>query len=300
MNKVLVIIPVYRAKDEWLNEAVLSVLIQSHRNLRLVVVSDACPDYSERLISSISDKRIIVHRLSMNLGASSARNYCVNEYGSDCDYVSFLDQDDAWDKRKLERQVLTLSQGVGGFCYCNVKVFRNNSYLRFYSLKENLYRWLMEYLPGQQTHKLFMRNYIRLGTGLIATREFLKIGGYDLSLAGGEDWDLWYRLSKNSRGLFIWGKYLFRRVHENNTSIVRSESRAHSFLGALYKYRNDSNVSGALFNGKLVQISAKLALIGLKMNSQETLELARPNIRISSVRDIVTLIRVIKLKLKGY
>ncbi len=89
-----VIIPVYNTQKT-LRECVDSVLLQSHKNIELILVDDGSTDNSPRLCDELadSDNRIkVIHK--RNGGLSSARNAGMNEISGD--YFLFLDSDDYW------------------------------------------------------------------------------------------------------------------------------------------------------------------------------------------------------------
>ena len=107
MAKVSVIVPTHNRAD-YLSAAIESVLEQTFQDFELLVVDDASTDTTAALVSSFSDSRIKFIRLDMNRGGSAARNQGI--LSSRCDYIAFLDDDDAWTPEKLELQVELLDR----------------------------------------------------------------------------------------------------------------------------------------------------------------------------------------------
>jgi len=102
-----IIIPT-RNRAELTAQAVDSVVRQSYRNWRLLVVDDGSDSTELRKLTSClpSDSRIqlITHRTSS--GAQAARE--TGLLRSTADLIAFLDSDDLWHPSKLERQVSLL------------------------------------------------------------------------------------------------------------------------------------------------------------------------------------------------
>jgi hypothetical protein len=99
---VSVIIPAFNGR-EVIGEAVSSVLHQTYPHFELVVVDDHSSDGCGDLVEGLGDRRIRVIRHSDNRGAQAARRTGLE--GSGGEVVFFLDQDDRFHPRKLERHV---------------------------------------------------------------------------------------------------------------------------------------------------------------------------------------------------
>lgn len=131
---VSIVIPTYKQSD-LLERAIKSVLVQTYSNLELLVVNDNDPedDYTEiikRKITSISDVRLKLIMQEKHINGAAARNTGIRVAIGE--YIAFLDDDDYWDKRKIELQVEvleSLDQSWGGVACKNIamkngKVFR--------------------------------------------------------------------------------------------------------------------------------------------------------------------------------
>lgn len=94
MIKVSVVIPVYNT-EEYVEEAIMSVLNQSLKEIEVIVVNDGSPDNSEEIIKNIHDDRIRYFKKE-NGGLSDARNYGFKHVKGK--YVYFLDSDDYIEK----------------------------------------------------------------------------------------------------------------------------------------------------------------------------------------------------------
>lgn len=115
--KVSCIIIVYNG-EEFLREAIESVLAQSFADWELLVVDDGSTDSSYRISQQFSSAhpgkiRSLRHADERNHGMSATRNLGLSHASGD--YIAFLDADDVWLPNKLAVQVAILDAqpGVG-------------------------------------------------------------------------------------------------------------------------------------------------------------------------------------------
>ena len=99
---VSVIIPVYN-RPELLVRSLQSVASQTIRDLEILVVDDGSTIDIRPSRSELDDPRIQLLQHSSRRGVSSARNTGMDVACGQ--YVAFLDSDDYWRDRKLERQL---------------------------------------------------------------------------------------------------------------------------------------------------------------------------------------------------
>lgn len=113
-EKVSVIVPVHNA-EKYLAETMESILNQSYKDLELLIVDDASSDGSMKVAASFSDDRI---RLLTNTGrhsAADARNLGIREATGR--YIAYLDADDIWDKKKIEKTLSFMWRENAAFVY---------------------------------------------------------------------------------------------------------------------------------------------------------------------------------------
>lgn len=92
MLKISIVVPVYRT-EEYLDQAVCSLLNQTYRNLEIILVDDGSPDRCGALCDGYAarDSRVkVVHK--QNGGLSSARQAGIE--AATGDYLAFMDSDD--------------------------------------------------------------------------------------------------------------------------------------------------------------------------------------------------------------
>jgi GT2 family glycosyltransferase len=108
MKKVSVIIPVYRV-EKYISATVKSVLEQTYKNLELIIVDDESPDRSVEICQQFTDSRIKIIR-QKNRGLAGARNTGIRH--AQGEYIAFLDGDDLWTSKKLEKHVEHLDKSL--------------------------------------------------------------------------------------------------------------------------------------------------------------------------------------------
>lgn len=102
MPKISVIMPVYNTKEEYLREAIQSILNQTFSDFEVIVVDDASTVDVRDIVNSYLDERIHYYRLAKNEGAAGARNYAIAK--SVGEYIAFMDSDDVSYANRFEIQ----------------------------------------------------------------------------------------------------------------------------------------------------------------------------------------------------
>ena len=102
---VSIIIPVYNAED-YLNESMRSVLMQTYKNLEIICIDDGSVDNSRALLEKLAsdDQRISVISVE-NKGAGNARNLGMDKAKGK--YILFFDADDVLRKDMIRTLVKT-------------------------------------------------------------------------------------------------------------------------------------------------------------------------------------------------
>lgn len=96
-------------RANYLKQTIESVLVQSYRNWRLIIIDDGSTDSTESLLSALSDPRIDYIRHKENAGLYTRRVESLTM--AQGKYVAVLDSDDYWlDKDKLKKQVEFLEE----------------------------------------------------------------------------------------------------------------------------------------------------------------------------------------------
>ena len=95
-------------REDFVSEAIESVLNQSIKELELIIVDDASIDRSKEIIKSYieKDKRIKIVLHEKNMGIARSTNDGIDIAKGK--YVALIDSDDVWHREKLEKQLQVL------------------------------------------------------------------------------------------------------------------------------------------------------------------------------------------------
>lgn len=145
--KVTVIIPVYNT-EKYVEEAVLSILNQTLKEIEVILVNDGSTDNSLSILQAIAATDMRVSVLSqVNQGQATARNVGLSKaLGS---YVYFMDSDDILDKECLELCVLKCEKECLDFVFFDAESFSSDgdfkigyTYRRCHKLEDRIYNGL--------------------------------------------------------------------------------------------------------------------------------------------------------------
>lgn len=116
-----VVMPVYNV-EQYVEEAIRSVLAQTVADWELIVIDDRSTDgsYNKVLAIAQEDSRVIVCQNEKNSGVAKTRNRGIEM--SRGEYIAFLDSDDAWYPEKLQRQLELLQKENAGMAYCSYAI----------------------------------------------------------------------------------------------------------------------------------------------------------------------------------
>ncbi len=183
---VTAIVPVYNGEG-FVADAIRSVLAQTYPNVECLVVDDGSTDGSAEAVKTFgADVRYLAKE---NAGVASARNHGVSHARGEL--VAFLDADDAWVPKKIEKQVGILrAQPEAGLVYSGM------------SLVDEKMSPIGELRPAPPA--LALRNTLLLeqpsatgigSTALLPAEVFRAIGGFDERLSTSADCDLTCRIA---------------------------------------------------------------------------------------------------------
>lgn len=228
MSCVSVIIPTLN-RAHLIREAVESVLGQTCCDYEILVVDDGSEDETERALNDAQTR--IVYRRIQHAGASVARNVGLETARGE--YVAFLDSDDVWEPRFLEKMTGALDTAShAGWAYCDYSTFDEHGMTS------------VAYLPpehkinGHLFEQLLQSDFISTGALMVRRRCLQHAGGFDPRLAIAHDWDLWLRLAWRYEAAYVDEPLVRIRSHaqalSRNAAAIYAEN-----LQVLAKLRRD-------------------------------------------------------------
>lgn len=113
---ISVITPAYNS-ERFIGETISSVLQQTYTNWEMIIVDDCSTDNTREIVGEYtnSDPRIKLFVLEENSGSAVARNKAMDEAAGQ--YIAFLDSDDCWLPKKLEKQLQFMQEKDIAFSY---------------------------------------------------------------------------------------------------------------------------------------------------------------------------------------
>ncbi len=112
---VSIVTPVYNVAG-YIEDTIRSVLSQTYAGWEWILVDDHSGDESTSIIEKyLSDERIRLIKLDKNSGAANARNEGIRQARGR--YLAFLDADDIWLPKKLEKQLEFIKEKEAAFTY---------------------------------------------------------------------------------------------------------------------------------------------------------------------------------------
>lgn len=217
---VSIIIPTYNRANKIFN-CLDSIVSQSYSTIEIVVVDDGSTDNTQEKIEayikekSLNDKLLFYRQ--ENQGAPTARNNGLEK--SNGSLIVFFDSDDFMFQDRILKQVIALNKEDSDCCACGF----------VYSVDGK------EHIPKLNKNKGFMGSFINwelVGSTIcwMYKREILyKTGGYDVSYACYQDWDITFRYLTHCRKISIVKEVLNFVDNGDNvdriTSQLQSEKR---------------------------------------------------------------------------
>lgn len=190
-GSISVIIPVYNRKEE-LIRAIESTRGQTLQPVEVIVVDDCSPfaveDFLEE-VGLLTHAPVRVMRNQVNQGPSGSRNAGI--WNAEGDFIAFLDSDDYWDERKLEKQMQLFEHNPDlGLVY-------NNTWLVY---EDKTIPSGKELFRDDIWHQLVDNCWTPPNPStILARKEILQdIQAFDVNLKHAEDIDLWMRLIMNN------------------------------------------------------------------------------------------------------
>lgn len=113
---VSVIMPSYNC-GQFVEETIRSVQVQTYQNWEIIFMDDCSNDDTIRIVSAlrVNDKRINLYQNAFNQGAAVSRNSALREANGR--WIAFLDSDDLWEPKKLEKQIKFMEENCFAFSY---------------------------------------------------------------------------------------------------------------------------------------------------------------------------------------
>ena len=190
-----IVMPIYN-REKTVGKAIESVLNQTHKNFRLIIVDDGSRDGTEEICRKyLNDERVIYHKV-LHGGISRALNAGI--LIATAEYIARQDSDDEWMPWHLDFLLNELEQN-DKLDIIGSKVDADRSKLQG-GIKRNNFN----NISGEELwFKLAYKNMFNHSTVIYKKSAVEEAGGYDSECDGFEDWHLWARIVTKDNALVM-------------------------------------------------------------------------------------------------
>jgi glycosyltransferase involved in cell wall biosynthesis len=281
-KRVSIVIPVFN-RPQQIKDAIMSVLLQSHKHIEIIIVDDGSTDETPTVITELSmlwPDTILVHK-QQNSGPGAAR-----QKGTELsrgDFIQYLDSDDILYHTKLEEQVNALhNQPQADICY-------GLSYQEDYGFHPPLLIGPMRD-TGKEVPKLFPRlineRWWTTSSPLYRNELVKKVGPWKNYL-NEEDWEFDARAGKEGVKLaWVPDIVSVRRIHRNEDHLSnhgytdprklrdRIHAKRNIFECAIEAKVSPEGSEMYLFSRECFLLAKQCAEIGLYKEAESVFKLA--------------------------
>lgn len=216
---VTVVMPVYNG-EQYLRQAIDSMLAQTYANWELVLVDDGSHDGTAAIARQYQDPRIRYH-YQENRGQAAALNTGLAL--AQGEFVTTLDADDWYPPESLAARVAHLQQhpacaacyGDGYYCY-----EAGQPFLKF-----------TDHMPSGQQGDVYdilvVSPFYGTGATVLIRRQALREHDiwYDEAIVWCQDWDFYIRLAAVAQFGFTSANTIYYRMHEAGMTVTMPQGR---------------------------------------------------------------------------
>ena len=206
---VSVIIPNYNYA-RFLSEAIESVLAQSYKPIEIIVVNNGSTDNSLEVLNSFENRIRIIDQ--PNLGQSGSRNSGLSQATGE--YIAFLDADDIWHPKKIEKQLKLLSNTTR-LVYSGIIRFNDSDRTEMYQQLPIFRGDCSEYFLSKPGVSIVLSGE---STAIFSRTLINEVGNFDGDLNSAAGWDFFRRCSRYSSFDFVPEPLTYYRAHGSNLS----------------------------------------------------------------------------------
>jgi teichuronic acid biosynthesis glycosyltransferase TuaG len=179
-----IITPIYNA-EFFLEETLQSIIDQNYSNWESILINDNSTDSSLDIAQRFTelDSRFKIINKSESGGAAKARNSGIE--ASKGRFIAFLDSDDIWHPKKLEKQILFMKNNNVDF-----------SFTAYNFISEKGVHGDFVTVPNEVSYKTLLRgNIIACLTAVYDTKKLGKV--YMPDILKRQDFALWLKITKS-------------------------------------------------------------------------------------------------------
>ncbi|MFT4850241.1 MAG: glycosyltransferase involved in cell wall biosynthesis [Sediminicola sp.] len=228
---VSVVIPGY--KNEFIIEAIDSVLSQTYNKTEIIVVDDGSPNKLKSALKEYIEAGKVRYIHQDNQKMAAARNNGIEHAKGD--FIAFLDDDDLWEPQKLESQIDLFDNPAIGLVYTFAEGFKDGKHVPIPNFEISH--------QGKIFGEIFLADFIPNSSVIVRRSCFDKVGLFKATpdFFGVDDCDMWTRITYYYDASCVAQKLTKIRLHEGQFSSDKS-----------IMYENDLNARRNLINDLVI------------------------------------------------
>lgn len=220
--RISIVIPVYN-RENYISDCLQSVFDQTFYDWDIWVVDDGSTDRTLEVVHSFDCGKL--HLMEVEHGGQArARNKAIAQIESE--FVAFLDSDDLWLPKKLEKQLLLFEERteIGLICSDNYRFDSNGSHkLTTFQFKPPC--------RGNVFKELCLGpNFIVTSTVITRRECFDKVGMFDPLLITSEDYHMWLRIAAQYEIDYLSDVLVGYRFHDDQS--IKEDPTSNDFRDA--------------------------------------------------------------------
>lgn len=212
-NLITILLPVFN-DEKYLKYCLESIQNQTYSDFTCLVGFNGTVDKSKEIFESVAggDPRFIKIDYGMESGKSVTLNKMLSEVKTEI--TCLIDGDDVWHPEKLRIQIENM-EGYDVVGSLTIYIDERNLFKNMIGLYEMNNYITQSILSGN--------NQIINSSCFVRTECFLQAQGWDPSVEGLEDFDMWVKLVKLGKRFYNVQEYLvYHRVHSNSNFNAKS------------------------------------------------------------------------------
>ncbi|MFW5983549.1 MAG: glycosyltransferase family A protein [bacterium] len=247
-SQITILMPVYNGAP-YIQEAIDSILNQTFKDFKLLIINDGSTDATQTIIESYKDERIKSIQQS-NMGVSRSLNKGLDII--ETPYIRRHDADDISEPWMLEKQMTFLEEHPEiSFVSTQCAFMTENSRISFKyrQPKQHLFE-NNDYIIVNKTH-FNPYSPIVHGTVLGPTKIFKEFGGYRTQFLTSEDNDLWLRIIEKYKFAVLNACPYYLRLSGNSaTKMHKTSVPFYRELAIAYAQERQASGSDPIMRGE--------------------------------------------------
>lgn len=217
---VSVIMTNYNTPEDYLRQAIESILNQTYSNFEFIIVDDASTDDSLLVIESYNDNRIIILKNEVNIGLTKSLNKALDICKGE--FIARMDSDDISEPERFEKQVRFLKDN-SNVIVCGTWVKMIGDWKTSHTNE-----YITRTIPDRETfsiYQLFSNNPNIVHPSAMFIRELLLRCNirYDERYIYSQDYRMWISCNRYSECAIVPEVLLQYRVHKSAITVTKKD-----------------------------------------------------------------------------